>query len=225
MTTLGAQIISDKPEKMKGTILWLKGLNIFDQVCAVADIDKGMDIVESAKLADKYTTQMFEHQEQAIDTAISICDADWQFRIDDDERMGVNFLRDVCELIKLDVDVFWFNRMWLYPDDKHFIVSLPWYPDAQPRLWRKGFLKATPGVHMHPTTKGKNVTIERINIFHYVLIDNTYEERIERCKMQAAFLNQTLDQYRKGGMAGYYLPEDYINQVEIRPILEEHIIV
>lgn len=220
MTTLGAQIISDKPEKMKSTIEWLRNLNIFDEIVAVADNDKGDEIIESAKLADKYTTLKFDHQEQAIDLAISLSTTDWQFRIDDDERMGQNFKTHILGLIDRDIDVYWFNRMWLYPDEKHFLNNPLWYPDPQPRLWRKGYLRATPGVHMHPTTSGKNVISEYINIFHYILIQNTYEQRIERCRMQANMLGITLEQY-KPGMATFYLPEDHPEMATTALLLEE----
>lgn len=221
MTTLGAQIISDKPEKMRDTILWLRSLNLFDEIVAVADVDNGLDIIESAKLADRYTTLKFEHQEQAIDTAISLSTTDWQFRIDDDERMGARFKEYARYLLNHnDVDVYWFPRMWIYPDEKHFLTNPLWYPDIQPRLWRKGFLKATPGIHMHPTTKGANEINYGINIFHYILIQNTYEQRIQRCEMQAKMLGITLEQY-KPGMATYYLPEDHKDMATIGGLLEE----
>ncbi len=221
MTTLGAQIISNKPDRMRNTILWLRNLGIFDEIVAVADIDNGTEVIESAKLADRYVTQVFRHQEEAIDTAISLSTTDWMVRIDDDERMGVNF-RDRARILMQDndVDVYWFPRAWLYKDNKHFLSDVPWYPDYQPRLFRRGHLKASAGVHVHPAAIGNSRIENYVNIFHYLLIDFTYEQRLEKCKDYAQMMGFSLDEFLKGyGM--FYLPEKYGDNFTLLEITEE----
>jgi hypothetical protein len=219
MPTLGAQIISDNPVRMLSTIVWLRSLKLFDEVIAVADIDKGNDIIESATFADRYTTLSFEHQEEAIDTAINMSTTDWMFRIDDDELMGSNFISGVRKLVENPThDSYWFPRMWLYKDSRHFIASSPNYPDHQIRLFKKGSLRATKGTHMHPTTIGTSSTIS-FHIFHYLLLDTTYEERVEKCKNYARLMGISIDDFL-AGFGKFYLPEKY-DDLDIKEIVEE----
>lgn len=222
MTTLGAQVISDKPGRLRDTIKYLRSLKVFDEIVAVADVDNGDEILNSAKLADRYSTLKFEHQEQAIDEAIKLSTTDWMFRIDDDEKMGVNFKNEVHSLINNPgFDVYWFPRAWLYPDDAHYLANGPWYPDEQPRLWRKGFMKGNGGVHSHPTTFGRQTIHWNCNIFHYLLIDTTYEQRIQRCEMHSKLLGISLKDY-KPNLGVYYLPEEHKNYAVILKTAEEH---
>lgn len=219
MTTLGAQVISNKPEKLRDTITWLRSLNVFDEIVAIADTNKDRD-AWGAKLADKYTTMVIQHQEEAIDAVINLSTTDWMFRIDDDERMGINFKDKVRELIERDVDCYWFPRMWLYKDTSHFLGQLPWYPDYQPRLFRRGSVKGSEGVHVHPIINGKSATEDSINTFHYLLVDTTYEQRLEKCKEYARIMHFTLDEFLSGyGM--FYVPEKYGDNFIVSELLEQ----
>ena len=219
MVTLGAQIISDKPQKMRSSIVWMRSLGIFDEIVAVADVDRGDEILESAKLADKYIPMTFEHQEEAIKASIDLSTTDWMFRIDDDELMGQRFIKGVRNLVENPTaDCYWFPRMWLFKDSQHFLSGPPWYPDSQLRLFRRGSIEPASGVHVHPTVLGTSTSVN-YNIFHYLLLDTNYEQRVEKCKEYARLMNFTLDMFLNG-FGLFYIPEHFGN-FAVDEIVEE----
>ena len=67
--------------------------------------------------------------------------SDWVFVLDSDEfidRNTLKFLNFIKQQSKnLDSDNFWIPRKWITPfSKKHYITSLPHYPDYQRRLFK-----------------------------------------------------------------------------------------
>jgi len=209
--TLGGLIISENKGLLKKTINYLRQLDIFDEIVCVADTDNGNDIEDSAKLADKYLLKSFEAPERAIDDLCSLSTCDWQFRLDDDELVGENFLNIKSFLETADKDNYWLPRMWSWKDSDHFLNCYHWYPDHQIRLWRKGFLKAEAGVHMHPRGLGKSGTLP-YHLIHLVLLQRSYDERLHRCRHHAQMMRIQFEHFLKG-IGLFYLPEHTENLV------------
>jgi hypothetical protein len=210
--TLGGLIISENKELLKLTIEYLRGLKIFDEIVVVADTDNGIDIEESAKLADKYLLRTFDTPEKAIDDLCSLSTCDWQFRLDDDELVGENILNNLRYFVETaDKDVYWLPRMWLWPDKDHFLNCYHWYPDHQIRLWKKGHLKAEIGVHMHPRPLGTSGILP-YHLYHLVLLQRSYDERLHRCRHHADMMGIKFEHFLKG-IGLFYLPEHTNNLI------------
>src|SRR4030042_6350456 len=96
--------------------------------------------------------------------------------------------------------------MWPYPDNSNFLNCHHWYPDYQVRLWRKDHLKAELWYHTHPRVIGTSGTIDW-NLFHYILINRTYEERLERCRIHSSLMGIPYEGFITG-IGLFYLPEN-----------------
>lgn len=220
MTTLCGAIVSDDKIELKNTIEYMRRLGVFDEIVVVADTDKGIDIEESASLADKYLLKSLETVEEAIDDINNMTSCDWLFRLDDDERVGIRF-RDEMKyfLASVEMDAFWMPRFWLWPDKGNFLDCHPWYPDQQLRLWRKNHLKVRIWWHTAPTPVGK-VSHISWHLYHLVLLTKTYEERVERCQLYARKMGIPYAEFLHG-IGSFYLPELSKKELDIDRLTEE----
>lgn len=224
MQTLGAVIVSEHADLLESVLLWMRDTELFDQIVAVADVKGGPDTERVAhELADISTVMNVPHQGAVLDAAFLLCNTDWVFRMDDDERMGTLFVEGVRNLIERDMhDVYHFPRYWLWPDTTHYISNGCWVynEDRQTRLWKRGCVGSQgsidPGaVHVDLVPKPNSRTAVNAldwHIFHYVLL-TPYEERLKKVARYAQIENVPLGDYRKR-IGQFYLPEDS-NNVEV----------
>jgi hypothetical protein len=222
LVTISGQIISENTIELRSTIHYLRRLNLFDEIVCIADTDKDSDIDEAAKLADKYLLRNFYTPEQVIDELNGLASCDWNFRLDDDEKLGETFVKELkLRLETAEDDAYWMPRMWLWPTYGTFLNCYHWYADAQVRLWKKGHLKAEMGVHMHPRVVGTSNSWGA-HLFHLVLMNKTYEERVARCKNHAKLMGIPYDAFIKG-IGLFYLPEHIESKLIIQDCIERMI--
>ena len=217
MQTLGAVVVSEHADLLESLLIWIRATKLFDQIVVIADTKGGPGTEYVARiLADTVEVMDVPHQGAVLDHAFSLCTTDWVFRIDDDERMGVNFVSGVKDLVETSkYDVYKFPRYWLWPDENHYIGNGCWSndQDRQIRLWKNGSVYSSGGIHVDLlTTPSARTAFDMIDwrIFHYILVHNSYSERLEKVSRYAALHNESLEKHRSW-VGQFYLPEDATN--------------
>jgi (heptosyl)LPS beta-1,4-glucosyltransferase len=105
----------------------------------------------------------------ARDFALTKIRTDWVFILDADEIVSTKLAENIRELIQADdFDVYYLPRKNMI--FSKWIKYTGWWPDYQPRLFRKGHLSWPGRVHAQPVVKGniKHLpTKEEFAITHY----------------------------------------------------------
>lgn len=140
-------------------------------------------------------------------------------RLDDDERFiivgdqdpAVHRTRLLATMDEQQITHFWFHRRWMLPGDAHYIVSKPWYPDLQVRLFD---LKYDPMTwpqrpHDYPKFGGRGAVSTDACIDHLVFC---YTKRVDLRAKAAAY---TALNPEASAVEQYYNYEDY--RLEIWP--------
>jgi glycosyltransferase involved in cell wall biosynthesis len=134
----------------------LKSVKFADEI-VVVDMASSDQTLEIAK---KYTKKIFQHEDvgyadPARNFAISKAKNDWILVVDADEVITEKLSKIILELInkKDGADIYHFPR-------KNFVFNkwikkTGWWPDYQPRLFKKGCVSWQVGVHRLPDMTGK----------------------------------------------------------------------
>lgn len=132
----------------------LKSLTFVDEIIVV-DMDSED---ESVSVAQQFGAKVFTHPDvgyadPARNFAISKASHDWIFVIDADEEVPATLADSLKSTVTNPVaDVYWLPRInILFGRWAHYGG---WWPDYQPRLFRKGFVTWHVGVHRLPTSTG-----------------------------------------------------------------------
>jgi hypothetical protein len=224
MKTLGLICVSTHADLLDSLLKWAKWTQVFDEITIVADSDGGPEVEKVTKeYTNNYIVKKVNYIEEALQDVINLSHTDWQFKIDDDERMGECFIDDIRNFIETTkFDSIWFPRAWLYPDKEHFISNSYWYPDNQPRLWKQGTARGIPELHQYPSLSS-NYTILDWNIYHFALLESM-EYRLKKCQAYADIWKMSLENY-KSTYGSYLLPEyKDSSKLKIIPIKEKFVV-
>jgi glycosyltransferase involved in cell wall biosynthesis len=105
----------------------------------------------------------------ARDFALTKVKTDWVLILDADERIEAAFARTIQKLIEADqADVYYLPRKNIIFGT--WIQHTGWWPDYQPRLFKKGHLQWPGKVHAQPVVEGRveHLPLSRENaIVHY----------------------------------------------------------
>jgi glycosyltransferase involved in cell wall biosynthesis len=155
-------------------------------------------------------------QETVSDQAVAACHGDWVLRLDDDEMASpalfiwlFNLTRKTSDKNNIKDTLYTFPRVYLYPDDKHYLVNDGMMPDLQTRLGKKELMYGVTYVHAgNPNGTG---TVVPYAIEHHKLLVRDYKDRQ---KIAARY-----ESIRPGAgslpeYARYNLPEDFYNPLE-----------
>ena len=132
------------------------------------------------------------------------CTGDWIFRLDDDELPSAGFIESLPRLLAdRAVTHYRLRRRWVVGDDRaRYIVSRPWWPDWQLRLFRNLPSLVSMPCRLHTSYKvqggGRFLTVG--SIYHTVLVDFDEAERKKKVERYEA-----LSPGRSG--ANYFLPD------------------
>lgn len=114
-------------------------------------------------------------QEDVLDQAVAACSGDWVLRLDDDELVSEALEVWLSKKRYETGNLFAFPRIYLYPDDQHYLTNPGMYPDLQTRLGRKSLMFGVNYVHAgNPNGTG---TVIPYAIEHHNLLVKTRAER------------------------------------------------
>lgn len=132
----------------------LKSIKFADEI-VVVDMESSDETLDIAK---KYKARVFKHEDvgyadPARNFAISKAKYDWILVVDADEVITKELSKIILETIKAEkADIYHFPR-------KNFVFNkwikkTGWWPDYQPRLFKKGTVSWAVGVHRLPDMTG-----------------------------------------------------------------------
>ena len=114
--------------------------NVFDEV--VIFIDEKRATPGTVSRAKKVASRVLPNKAETWYGAdghslVAACKGDWLFTLDFDEELGSEWQQDGWRQILETTEFthFWFPRHWIVSKDR-YIVSNPWCPDFQLRLFR-----------------------------------------------------------------------------------------
>ncbi|OGJ37796.1 MAG: hypothetical protein A2383_01770 [Candidatus Pacebacteria bacterium RIFOXYB1_FULL_39_46] len=126
-------------------------------------------------LARKFTKKIFQHKDlgyadPARNFALSKASHEWILVVDADEVVSDELKQIVLQTLDQEsaADVYWLPRKNIVFG--HWITKTGWWPDYQPRLFKKGAVSWQVGVHRLPDVKGKEVylpTEEKYALQHF----------------------------------------------------------
>jgi glycosyltransferase involved in cell wall biosynthesis len=163
----------------------LESVKFADEI-VVVDMNSVDDTV---KLAKKFTSKVFHHKdagyvEPARNFAINKASHDWILIVDSDEVVSTG-LKNYIERIlksKQPADIYLIPRQNIIFGET--IKYTGWWPDYQPRLFKKGQINWPEKIHQHPTLKGKVQKLpaeKSLAIVHHNYDDvSSYLERLNR---------------------------------------------
>jgi glycosyltransferase involved in cell wall biosynthesis len=176
-------IIHTKNEEkyIKGCIDSIK--NLADEILVVDMLsdDKTVNIAKKASKKVKVLEYKKEHgfADPARNWAIEQTQGDWILILDADERVESELGKEIPQLMESENDVFYLprqNMIW-----GEWIKHTGWWPDYQPRLFRKGHLTWPGKVHAQPEVKGQVEHLpaqQKYALLHYNY--DSVEDFIER---------------------------------------------
>lgn len=113
---------------------------------------------ETVKVAKKFTTKVFSHPDvgyadPARNFALSKAKSPWILVLDADEVISPSLQEKIISLIsEPTADVYWLPRQNLFFG--HWLAKAGWWPDHQPRLFKKDHVSWAVGVHRMPDITG-----------------------------------------------------------------------
>ena len=112
--------------------------DVADEIVVAADSRAGQDDLDAyASACDRLLRIEYQLYERHLGWMHAQCRGDWILRVDGDELLAPALVRQLPELTRRrDVHQYVMPRRWLYPDGKHWLDELPWWPDYQIRLVR-----------------------------------------------------------------------------------------
>ena len=132
----------------------LKSLTFVDEIIVV-DMDSDD---ESVAVAEQFGAKVFSHPDvgyadPARNFAISKASYEWIFVIDADEEVSTTLADSLRSAVMVPTaDIYWLPRInLLFGQWAHYGG---WWPDYQPRLFKKGTVTWKIGVHRLPTCTG-----------------------------------------------------------------------
>lgn len=114
----------------------------------------------TTKIAKKFTSKVFQHKdvgyvEPARNFAISKAKHDWILIVDSDEVVSAGLKNYIKRIIKSKqpADIYLIPRQNII--FAHQMEHTGWWPDYQPRLFKKGQINWPDKIHQLPTLNGK----------------------------------------------------------------------
>ena len=148
----------------------LKSVKFADEI-VVVDMHSTDNTV---KIAQKYTDKIFQYKDvgfadPARNFAFSKTTSEWILMIDADEVLSPGLIKYIKQVIqsKQAADIYLIPRQNVIFNKKMKYTG--WWPDYQPRLFKKGHIDWPDKVHQHPVLTGnvKKVTAtEHLAILH-----------------------------------------------------------
>lgn len=132
-------------------------------------------VAVAEKLGAKVINYSIDHgfADPARDHALKKIKTDWVLILDADEILEKKVVDNVKQLIESEqFDVYYLPRKNIIFDK--WIEHTGWWPDYQPRLFRKGHLRWPGKVHAQPVVKGNTKHLpekEEFAITHYNYLD------------------------------------------------------
>lgn len=163
----------------------------------------------SVELALSFTSHVHlvrgGYPEMVISRLIPLCPSDYVLHLADDEQLGGNWDRTQFELLAAvnDITHFWTPRRWVVPPGDRFIVSGPWFPDLQMRLFLNNphIVTCPTRVHEHLKVRGRSLALYDRWIEHSMLVLHSRLEREAKCR-------HYLDLRPDYDLSDFYLYED-----------------
>lgn len=182
--------------------------NVFDEM--VIFIDEKRATPGTVSRAEKVASRVLPNKAETWYGAdghslVAACKGDWLFTLDYDEELGSEWQQEGWRQILKTTQFthFWFPRYWIVSKDR-YIISNPWCPDFQLRLFRNGLEGTVFPRKLHDSTivPGLGACFQNLTINHHVLWLFSRATREEKARLY--------EQLRPGGGAGhYYLYEDH----------------
>ncbi len=138
------------------------------------------------------------------------CSGRWILRVDGDEVPSRTLLQRIGELVDgEDVLQYLIPRLWLWPDERHYVDEYPWSYDWQIRLIRNepAFVRFEGMMH---TSVSLALPYRRIDepLYHLDCLVNSVEDR--RAKADRYNLRRPGHVTERGfPVNGFYVPEDF----------------
>jgi hypothetical protein len=188
---------------------WMEEVrNVFDEL--VIFIDEKRVTPGSAQRAEEVATRVQYYKVDAwydwdLEAMARACESDWVFIIDHDEQLSPEWRqgqwRQLLETTQFTH--FWLSRRWIVQSGK-YIVSDPWWPDLQLRLFKNNLEGTTFPTRLHDTihVPGPGAYLQTLAIHHHVLWLLSRKARVEKVRHY--------ERLRPGGGLGHlYLHENY----------------
>jgi hypothetical protein len=182
--------------------------NVFDEMIIFIDEKRATPgtVARAEKVASRVLPNKAETWYGADGHAlVAACKGEWLFTLDFDEELGPEWQQDGWRQILKTTEFthFWFPRYWVVSKDR-YIVSNPWCPDFQYRLFRNNLEGTVFPRHLHDSTSvpGSGACFQNLTINHHVLWLFSRAAREEKARLY--------EELRPGGGSGhYYLYEDH----------------
>ena len=175
-----------------------------DELCVILDSTDKHAYEEVLKVADRVEVIVGKgYPEHCAIDILNLCTKEWIFRIDDDETLSEECTRELLQQYISDrtKTAYWVPRKW-HISPKEYIVTNPWLPDYQLRLYRNlpAIIELPNHIHSPKNIIGKNVMIHQFCIKHWDLLWNSREKREEKVRYYERLLPEN-------GCDCYYLYE------------------
>lgn len=181
-----------------------------DEIVVAVDVSGGeQDLTPLGAIADRvFEIELGTFPEPAMAWLHAQCSGDWILRIDDDEIIDSNLLKQLPELTRArDVLQYWIARRWLYRDPNHYLDEWPWFPDFQGRLVRNDAQLWFPGLCHSSVAFNPPVRYLDGGLYHLVLLQSDRGER-ERKVQRYLEVDEALRVTAADSLLEtYYLPE------------------
>lgn len=186
----------------------MSGLTI---LCVTADEDYAQPFVdEMLDLGDRLGAEVIIHDgrgagaiENVLDVALRECQSGgYVLRLDDDERVSPRMEEWLASEMYVQCDHWAFPRLNLWPNESHYAVTPPLYPDLQTRL----SLRELSGgrSHVHAGSPFGTGDVAPVAIEHHKFLVRTEAERRELLARYEAIQPGAGTEY-----AIFSVPEDF----------------
>jgi len=140
-------------------------------------------------IAEEMGAKVFDYKKEhgfadpARNFALTKATSDWILILDADEEIGKKLAENITKLIEVEeFDAYYLPRKNIIFDK--WIENTGWWPDYQPRLFKKGHLEWPGKVHAQPIVKGSTKHLppkEEYAITHYNYADlEQYLDKLNR---------------------------------------------
>lgn len=144
---------------------------------------------DTLKIVKKFTKNIFKYKdvgyvEPARNFAINKASHEWILIVDSDEVVNAGLKKYIQQILKSEktADIYLIPRQNLIFN--HEMKHTGWWPDYQPRLFKKGKINWPNKIHQHPTLQGEVHKIpakKSLSIIHQNYDDvSSYIERLNR---------------------------------------------